>query len=81
MSEEREEMRPYARDCGRSLKFARLRAGHTQASLAKLFEIPQSTVSRWERGDRLPRDHWRKKVSEALGVETASIWPPPRTGG
>jgi ribosome-binding protein aMBF1 (putative translation factor) len=46
----------------------RRQAGLTQAMLAALVDVDQSTVSRWERGKELPGLHQADLVFESLGI-------------
>jgi DNA-binding XRE family transcriptional regulator len=46
----------------------RKEAGLTQAMLAALVDVDQSTVSRWERGKELPSLHQADLVLESLGI-------------
>lgn len=60
---------PIPRDGGafaRELAALRQRAGLTQAQVAALLDADVSTVSRWERGERVPAAALRRAVLERL---------------
>lgn len=51
------------------IREARLRGGLTQAELARRLRRPQSTVARWERGQRLPSLETTRDVIRACGLD------------
>lgn len=51
----------------------RLRAGMTQAQLAKKMNVDQSAVSRWESGDTEPLKKIRKKLAKVLGCTVEDL--------
>lgn len=51
------------------LKFYREQAGLTQDQLAKLLNVSQPTIQRWENGAREPNLQDLKKLCKALGVK------------
>jgi transcriptional regulator with XRE-family HTH domain len=63
----------------RGLRRERLRAGLTQEELARLAGTTQHTISEAEGGKRAPRTSTLYKLSDALGVPTASLFTPEPT--
>lgn len=57
---------------GELLRRRRRHLGHTQAQAASAIGVNQSTVSKWERGERIGWDH-AGAVSAYLGVEPAAF--------
>ena len=55
------------RNLGLALRQMRLLRGIKQAHFAQLMGVSQATVSRWERGKRIPGPYWRNWLSEVLG--------------
>ena len=51
----------------RRLKAARQESRLTEAELAEKVGVSQAAISRWELGERVPRDPF--KVADALGVD------------
>lgn len=51
------------------IREARTRAGLSQAALARRVGRPQSTIARWERGNRLPSLETTRDVIRACGLE------------
>ena len=62
---------------GRQVGARRKQNGLTQVALAAKLEIPQSTVSRIERGSMCPSDALKMRIVEALGCSLNDIfgWP------
>lgn len=58
---------------GDNLKRLRLRAGITQAELAKAFEISQSTVGMWECGRNRPEFRTLLKLAEFFSVSVGEL--------
>lgn len=58
---------------GELLRARRVELGLEQAELAKLVGVSQQTVSRWERGEALPRRGRIELLANALDVEAATI--------
>jgi transcriptional regulator with XRE-family HTH domain len=68
-----------------ALRTARKTAGMSQADLAELLEIRQSTVSVWEQGLKEPSRDNVGRVEEALGLDGGALssllgWVPPEPG-
>lgn len=68
------------------LRAARARARMTQAELGALVGVDGSSVSSWERGERLPSRDRVYRLYVALNVKDPSLWsasgylPPARSG-
>ena len=68
------------------LRAARAKARMTQAELGALVGVDGSSVSAWERGERLPSRDRVYRLYVALNVQDPSLWaasgylPPPRPG-
>ncbi len=61
---------------GEKLKRERRGAGHTQAELAALSGVAQSTIAQIEGGVREnPHPRTLKKLAEALGLEARDLLP------
>lgn len=82
---ERNEMYPVARQWGLRLQQFRSRTDDgtgkmfTQATFAAKLGVPQSTVSRWESGARMPKDNNRQAIAEALHLQPDILFSlPPR---
>lgn len=56
-----------------ALRVSREALGMTQTDLAKASGLPQSDISRWERGIRQPSDVQLEALSRTLGVPTAFL--------
>lgn len=52
-----------------AIRDARVRMGLTQEALGERLEVDALTVSRWERGESLPRRGLWPKIKEVMGVE------------
>lgn len=87
VTSERAELDPVARQWGALLRSIRSRADDgsgtgtkfTQETFAAKLGVPQSTVSRWESGARMPRDGKRQAIAEALGINPDLLFSlPPR---
>jgi DNA-binding transcriptional regulator YiaG len=48
------------------LRMARLRAGLSQADLARKLQVSPACVGQWERGEAEPRAHMRKQIKEFI---------------
>lgn len=55
---------------GEAIREARLAAGLTQVELAQRVGIPQSHVSRYERGERIPTLQSLVRIGEAMELST-----------
>lgn len=40
--------------------------GLRQEDLAEILKVEQGTISKWEKGQRIPRDYHRPRISRAL---------------
>jgi transcriptional regulator with XRE-family HTH domain len=60
-------------DFGAALRDERKRSALTQAQLAARAGMPQSVVSRLERGGREPRLSTMVRLAQALGITTAEL--------
>lgn len=58
-----------------NLKRLREEKGLSQLKLSILTEISQSDISQVENGKKYPFPNWRRKFSDALGVEENVIFP------
>lgn len=67
------EAQPALMRLGKALRQARLEGGVTQRALADLADLQQPTISRWEKGERLPslEELWR--VEDALGLTRGTV--------
>lgn len=60
----------YKRIIGKKIRERRLEMGiKTQGDLAKLLDTDQSRVSRWERGQNLPDQKYRKQLLDILASD------------
>ncbi|MQB01954.1 MAG: helix-turn-helix domain-containing protein [Actinobacteria bacterium] len=59
---------------GRRIRDRREELGVGQADLAALIGVNQSTLSRWESGDRAPGHRQIPRIAKALGVDPAAIF-------
>lgn len=57
---------------GELMRRRRRELGHTQADAARSIGVNQSTVSKWERGDRIGWDH-AANVAAYLGITPAAL--------
>lgn len=64
-----------ARDIGRRLKAARLRAGASQAEVALHLGVTQTAVSYWEAGRRLPGVGQLMSLAGYLDIQLTSLLP------
>lgn len=48
------------------LRLARLKAGLSQADLARKLQVSAACVGQWERGEAQPRPHMHRKIQEFL---------------
>ena len=58
-----------------NLRAARLSAHLTQSKLARLLDIDQQNISRWENGRAVPRDDMKFRLAEFFGVAAADLFP------
>jgi len=66
---------PHPTQVGRMLKAARLRAGITQATLARQASVDVAVISRLERGLHSPTLQTLAALAEGLGVPIGRILP------
>lgn len=71
---ERESLDARAKECGDLLAAFRKAKGLRQEDLAEAIGVEQGTISKWERGQRVPRDYWRLKLSQELGDTNGVIF-------
>lgn len=71
---ERDSLDARAKECGDLLAAFRKAKGLRQEDLAERLGVEQGTISKWERGQRIPRDFWRLKLSEELGDTNGVIF-------
>lgn len=65
----------------REILAARRAAGMSQQVLAKAIGTSQSRVSRWERGDEMPRIEALYKIAQATGTSVEVALVPERSRG
>lgn len=58
---------------GEKIKKARLRAGESQETLARILGVSVFTVSRYERGTVMVSDERLAQIAYALGLDTKSL--------
>ena len=51
----------------------RKRAGYTQKDLAKLVDVDQSAVSKWESGETKPLKKLHEKLAQVLGCTVEEL--------
>jgi transcriptional regulator with XRE-family HTH domain len=61
-------------DAGALIREARILAGLSQAELARRVETHQPVVSRWERGEEVPRLETLARVLQACGFEADLVF-------
>lgn len=61
---------------GERLRICRERAGLTQDGAAKLLEVTQATISRYECGHRTPRLLWLRAMASIYDVTLDELVPP-----
>jgi transcriptional regulator with XRE-family HTH domain len=55
------------------IKAYRDRTGKTQQRVASMLSVAEMTVSRWERGEHMPRPRQLKLIKRKLGIDPAQI--------
>lgn len=60
---------------GDLIRAARRKARYSQAALAELIGARQSSVSKWERGERIPPDAAKVALVEVLEVPIFELFP------
>ncbi|KDA99143.1 helix-turn-helix transcriptional regulator [Lactobacillus gasseri] len=58
----------------RELKSLRVGAGLTQAELAKRLGVTNVTVSRWERGEAVPKPKYIKAMAKLFNIKGQDIF-------
>ena len=58
----------------RELKSLRVGAGLTQTELAKRLGVTNVTVSRWERGEAIPKPKYNKAMAKLLKIKGQDIY-------
>lgn len=71
---ERQSLDRAAKECGQLITAFRLARGLRQEDLAALLSVEQGTVSKWERGMRIPKDHHRNRLTTELGDDHGVIF-------
>lgn len=57
-----------------NIRNLRLKAGLTQAELAKKLDVDQTAVSRWESGETTPLRKMHKKLAKVLGCKVDDLF-------
>lgn len=73
-TKERQALDPAAVECGNLLAAFRKAKGLRQEDLATKLGVEQGTISKWERGRRIPRDYHRSRLSGELGDTNGVIF-------
>lgn len=60
---------------GGNIERGRTLLGLTQQQLADRLDVRQSTVARWESGERLPKDIFKIRIAEALHQDVRQLFP------
>lgn len=61
---------------GRSIVHGRANRKMTQVQLAEELGVRQSTLSRWEQGQVIPADRYRRPLADAIGREVDDLFHP-----
>jgi transcriptional regulator with XRE-family HTH domain len=61
---------------GRRLRDRRLSLDFSQDDLAGLVGVRATSISKFERGDAVPKDQVRLALAHALMCEVNDLWPP-----
>lgn len=56
------------------MKLSELRGAMTQNELAKQLNISCSSLRKYERGERIPRDNVKKRIAEYFGKSVQEIF-------
>jgi transcriptional regulator with XRE-family HTH domain len=56
------------------IRLAREAAGIKKIDLAATLDVAPATITRWESGDREPRQAQLERIADALGVSQAALW-------
>lgn len=65
----------HVRAWGKTIKVLREALGLSQEDLAKIVEVQQSSVARWEAGISAPRDKHKLRLAEALHTDVRVLFP------
>ena len=65
-------------NAGEVIKAKRLQANMTQAELAEKIGVIQNTVSKYEKGERTPRDSTKIAISKVLNTPVEDIFFGPK---
>jgi transcriptional regulator with XRE-family HTH domain len=60
---------PWTRIDGARMRMTRVRAGMSLASMARLLQVDETTIWRWEKGKTLPKPHNLRQFSILVGRE------------
>ena len=64
---------------GERIREARMRAGLTQADLARKLGISYQSIGQWERNGRNPKYETMQKIAEALGLTMNDLFEIPKS--
>lgn len=59
----------------RNIELGRKALGLNQRQLAEKCEVTQATVARWENGTRIPKDHFKVRIANALHQDVQQLFP------
>lgn len=60
-------------ELGPKIKALRNERGLSQTQLSFLAKVPQSTIARYERGERQPQIHQISKIASAFGISISAL--------
>ncbi len=60
---------------GTNIRHRRNALGMTQEQLAKILDVGQATISRWEAGDSEPRRKHKAELARVLSTDVAMLFP------
>lgn len=70
----------YPRLWGENIRLMRKARGMTQGQLAEAVDVRTPSVSRWESGKAIPRDHHKIAIATALDCDVRMLFPLVRNG-
>ncbi|MCA1572380.1 MAG: helix-turn-helix domain-containing protein [Chloroflexi bacterium] len=73
-------MADYRTVWGSRIRVARMAAGLSQREVAVALEVDQAIVSRWERGQNVPRVDRQLLLARLLGVNVNDLFSHPEEG-